>query len=132
MSDGTNQIFEGVYNGDGFTIQQTHRIFERNEKDIKVPVNRINELEVVQGELWGNVWMDNDLYVFDLESDSVKRKIDLTHLSKLENNYRRHQGQSETNQDQVLNGIAYNAEQKSLLVTGKEWNFVYEVTLLNI
>ena len=68
--------------------------------------------------------------MFDLDADSVKKKIDLTHLSNLENNYRRHKGFSETNIDQVLNGIAYNAEQKSLLVTGKEWHFIYEVTLL--
>jgi glutamine cyclotransferase len=99
-------------------------------EDVKQAVYNINELEVVNGELWGNVWMSNNLFVFDLEADSVKKKIDLTHLSNLENNYRRHKGLALTNRDQVLNGVAYNAEQKSLLVTGKEWHFVYEVTLL--
>lgn len=130
MSDGSHRIFEATFDGNDFNIKNIHSISQQNEEEPEQPLEEINELEVVNGDLWGNVWMTNNLYVFDLSSDSVKKIIDLSHLSHLENMYRKNQGLAETNRDEVLNGIAYNAEQKTLLITGKEWNFIYEVTLL--
>jgi len=52
-------------------------------------------------------------------------------LARLENNFRNNRELGSTNQDEVLNGIAFNPETRQLLLTGKLWHFFYEVAILN-
>ena len=60
----------------------------------------------------------------------IGRKYDFSYLSKLENNYRDFGELAKTNTDEILNGIAYNPQEKTLLLTGKQWHFIYEVAIL--
>lgn len=140
LTDGSNTVFEGVFSDDGLKINRQHKIFELNEKGVRVPVYDLNEIEMVNGNLFANKWKTSDIYEIDLKTDSVvrcvarveimARKFDFSHLDKLENNYRSHSDLSLTNRDEVLNGIAYNPLTKQLLLTGKQWHFLYEVAIL--
>ncbi len=84
------------------------------------PVKELNELEMVEGELWANVWKKDYLVRIDPRSGEVLGVVNLAGLfdaSGIPNN------------DAVLNGIAYDAEKKRLFVTGKLWPKVFEIEL---
>lgn len=40
-------------------------------------------------------------------------------------------GDNQTVTDETLNGIAYHPDQKKLLITGKLWNFIYQIAILD-
>jgi glutaminyl-peptide cyclotransferase len=84
------------------------------------PVNNLNELEWVKGEILANVWMTNRIARIDPSTGVVKGWIDLSALPE---------ALSETDPDAVLNGIAYDREHDRLFVTGKYWPHVYEIKL---
>ena len=87
------------------------------------PVLNLNELEWVKGEIYANVWMTDRIARIDPATGHVKGWIDLTGLfdtSKLPD---------PTND--VLNGIAYDAQHDRLFVTGKRWPRLFEITLVS-
>lgn len=86
------------------------------------PVHRLNELEFVDGEIWANVWQTNRIARIDPESGAVLGWIDASALTE--------QVQP-TDSNAVLNGIAYDAEDGRVFLTGKLWPTLFEVTLNN-
>lgn len=82
------------------------------------PVNNLNELEFVQGEIYANVWHDERVAVIDPQSGRVKEWIDLTGLIP--------EGELE-DEEAVLNGIAYDEANNKLFVTGKLWPRLFEI-----
>lgn len=83
------------------------------------PVTRLNELEYVDGSVLANVWGSDQIAVVDPGSGDVRYWIDLSGLNP----------GPVTSPDDVLNGIAYDAEQGRLLVTGKRWPMLYEIAV---
>jgi len=86
------------------------------------PVTNLNELEWVKGEIYANVWMTDRIARIDPASGHVVGWIDLHGLldtSKL----------PDAGND-VLNGIAYDAEHDRLFVTGKRWPKLFEIHLV--
>lgn len=84
------------------------------------PVQQINELEYINGEVWGNVWMTDRIVRIDPETGVVTGVVDLTGLSR----------QTRTGgRDSVLNGIAWDEEHDRLLVTGKLWADLFHIEL---
>lgn len=84
-----------------------------------VPVSSLNELEMVEGELFANVWMTNFVARIDPATGKVRAWVDLSGLLT----------QQEALRADVLNGIAYDSENKRLFVTGKLWPRLFEVEL---
>ncbi len=84
------------------------------------PIERLNELEMVDGELFANVWMTDRIAQIDLASGRVTGWIDLAFL-------RARLGLTE--EQAVLNGIAYDESTRRLYVTGKLWPELYEITI---
>ena len=84
------------------------------------PVDQLNELEWVEGEVLANVWQTDRIARIDPRTGRVTGWIDLRGL--LPANQR-------TNADAVLNGIAYDAKKKRLFVTGKLWPTLFEIQL---
>jgi glutamine cyclotransferase len=84
------------------------------------PVDQLNELEWVKGELYANVWMTNRIARIDPGSGVVKAWIDLSGLDRLA---------GASGRDDVLNGIAYDAKANRLFVTGKRWPKLFEIRL---
>lgn len=110
MSDGSDQLRFL----DPATLQERRRI---NVSDDGSPVDRLNELEWVNGEIYANVWMTPLIARIDPQSGRVLGWIDLTSLA----------AQNSGPRDDVLNGIAYDAQRRRLFVTGKYWPHLYEI-----
>ena len=86
-------------------------------KDGDVPVEDLNELEVVDGEVYANVWMTDRIAVIAPATGRVTAWINLAGLMP----------RGSTSGDAVLNGIAYDARSKRLFVTGKLWPRLFEI-----
>ena len=87
--------------------------------DGDVGVANLNELEYVNGDIYANVWHQNRIAIIDLQTGQVKGWIDLTGLYDANN----------ADPDNVLNGIAYDAGNSRLFVTGKRWSQLFEIKL---
>ncbi len=84
------------------------------------PLNLLNELEYIDGEIWANVWQTDFIVRIDPASGVVNSIVDLTGLAA-----RTDLGSSEA----VLNGIAWDSEDRRLFVTGKHWANLFEIEL---
>ena len=84
------------------------------------PLNMINELEYIDGEIWANVWQTDFIVRIDPQTGVVNSIVDLTGLSA-----HTELGSSEA----VLNGIAWDSENRRLFVTGKHWADLFEIEL---
>lgn len=86
----------------------------------RVEVDDLNELECVEGQVWANVWKSDDIVLVDpsveKESGRVSARLDLTTLVEAEN---------PAAEEDVLNGIALDPRDDTLLVTGKNWEHLY-------
>lgn len=80
------------------------------------PVDQLNELEWVRGEIWANVWHTHRIARIDPATGRVKGWLDLSALIP-----------AVADPEAVLNGIAYDEQANRLLVTGKLWPRLYEI-----
>lgn len=85
------------------------------------PVDRLNELEFIKGEVYANVWQTSRIARIDPATGNVTGWIDLSQL------VRETPG---TGYDAVLNGIAYDEARDRLFITGKNWPRLYEIDLV--
>jgi glutaminyl-peptide cyclotransferase len=85
------------------------------------PVDQINELEMVEGEVWANLWKTFLIARIDPETGEVKGYVDLTGIFD---------PRGIPDHDAVLNGIAYDAASKRLFVTGKLWPKLFEIEVV--
>lgn len=115
MSDGTPQI--RIL--DPETLNEISRI---TVTDNGQPVNDVNELEWVKGEIYANIWKTFRIARINPVSGKVVGWIDITGILNSADN---------PNVD-VANGIAYDAEHDRLFITGKYWPKVFEIKLLKI
>jgi len=83
-----------------------------------VGVPMLNELEWVDGEILANVWLTDRIARIDPASGHVIGWIDVTAL---------HREAGVSGDDQVANGIAWDAAHRRLFVTGKEWPVMFEI-----
>lgn len=88
------------------------------------PVENLNELEWVNGEIYANIWHTDRIARINPVTGNVIGWIDLTGL--LPQAYRRNGPEGE---EQVLNGIAYDPQHGRLFVTGKYWPKLFEIRL---
>lgn len=82
------------------------------------PVDQLNELEWVKGEIFANIWQTDRIARIDPRSGRVTAWIDVSGLPRPDRALSR---------DAVANGIAYDAKRDRLFVTGKYWPRLYEV-----
>jgi len=111
MSDGSDQLF--FLDPKTYAVTRTVRVTDNGR-----PINELNELEWVEGEIWANVWMTDRIARIAPATGTVSAWVDLTNL------WPRAQ---RTPTADVLNGIAYDSVGKRLFVTGKKWPRVYEI-----
>ncbi len=84
------------------------------------PLEEINELEYIEGEIYANVWKTNSIVRIDPATGKVVGWIDMTGILST----------AEAANADVLNGIAYDHDKKRLFVTGKYWPKVFEIELV--
>ncbi len=120
-TDGTSVIMS---NGSSAIVYRDPKTFAV-QKSIVVtdngqPVPKLNELEWVKDEIWANVWESDQIARIDPATGHVKGWIDLAGLLPQ---------MDRTGKEDVLNGIAYDAKEDRLFVTGKLWPKLYEIKL---
>jgi glutamine cyclotransferase len=102
---------------DPSTLKETGRLAVR---DGGRPVAGLNELEVVRGEIFANVWQTDRIARISPSTGRVTGWIDLRGLLS----------PREAAGVDVLNGIAYDAARDRLFVTGKLWPKLFEIKLV--
>jgi glutaminyl-peptide cyclotransferase len=110
MSDGTNRL----YFRDRTTFALKGNVSVTNDG---APLDQLNELECVDGQVYANVWQTDTIARIDPSTGRVTAMIDASGLLTT----------TEAAGVDVLNGIAYDALTKTFLITGKFWPTLFEV-----
>jgi len=113
-SDGSHRLY--FHAPEDFAITKTIHVLEQGR-----PVQKLNELEFINGFIWANVWHEDRLVQIDADNGTVVGSLDLSALVA-----RVDVASSES----VLNGIAYDATQDALWITGKNWPSMYKIKLI--
>lgn len=115
MSNGTSKIYRVA--PDSFRREGSFTVTLRGE-----PVQYINELEWIDGRIWANVYTTDYVVIINPESGVVEGIVDFSGLL----------GAGDTDEStDVLNGIACDAATGRIFVTGKRWNKLFEVEIVN-
>lgn len=114
MSDGSPNLFRR--DAETFDLLDTVPVTIEGQ-----PVPQINELECVGDDIWANVWQTPAIIRIDKATGEVTAVVDMRGLitPEIAENW---------TTGAVLNGIAWNPESETFLVTGKNWPVMYEVT----
>jgi glutaminyl-peptide cyclotransferase len=116
MSDGTSYLRFL----DPKTFGETRRI--RVTDEANYPVENLNELEYLNGEVYANIWHTDEIARISPHTGKVLGWIDLS-------------GIIDTHRligpDAVLNGIAYDPVGHRLFVTGKQWPELFEIKVVH-
>jgi glutaminyl-peptide cyclotransferase len=97
-----------------FSVRRTVRVTDGGRR-----VDQLNEMDWVRGEIWANVWHSTHIVRIDPATGRVLGRLDLTPLVP----------RGLTDREAVLNGIAYDAAGDRLMVTGKLWPVLYEISV---
>jgi len=90
-------------------------------KDGTKAIDELNELEFIKGEIYANVWHSDAIARIDPKNGHVIAWIDLSGLLAAD---------QMVNAESVLNGIAWDAKQDRLFVTGKQWPTVFQIKVV--
>ncbi|MEO1064042.1 MAG: glutaminyl-peptide cyclotransferase [Actinomycetota bacterium] len=82
------------------------------------PIDRLNELECVGGDIWANVWQTEQVLRIDPATGVVEAVVDADGLLEPD--------PADADADDVLNGIAHLGADR-FLITGKRWPAAFEV-----
>ena len=86
------------------------------------PVEKVNELEYIEGEIWANIFLTSCIARIDPQSGSVTGWVDLGNLLTPD----------EASQAEMPNGIAYDSDKKRIFITGKYWPKLFEIKLIPV
>jgi glutamine cyclotransferase len=114
LSDGTNQI--RFIDPATFSVKRTISVFGGG-----LPLDQLNELEYINGEIYANIWKTNSIVKINPQSGKVTGWIDMSNILP---------EKDRTTQTDVLNGIAFDKEKERLFVTGKRWPKLFEIQLI--
>ena len=87
----------------------------------KGKLTNLNELEWVDGKIYANRYQKDGIAIINPENGAIEAVID---FKALKTKVTKHQGLD------VLNGMAYNPKTKTLFVTGKRWDKLFEVKII--
>ena len=87
----------------------------------KGKLTNLNELEWVNGKIYANRYQKNGVAIINPNNGAIEAVID---FKALRTKVTKHQGLD------VLNGMAYNPQTKTLFVTGKRWDKLFEVRII--
>ena len=90
----------------------------------KREIGELNELEYINGKIYANYWQKPLIAMINPDNGIVEGIINLSGLLKEQKKIQ------SLKTDDVLNGIAYDAENNRMFVTGKNWTKLYEIELV--
>ena len=113
QSDGTKKIWKL----DPVTLKEVDYI---NVYSFETKVKAVNELEWIDGKIYGNIYQKDAIAIINPKNGAVEAIINLVDLkSKV----------SQLPDTDVLNGIAYNPKTRTIFVTGKNWDKMFEISI---
>ncbi|MEO6706475.1 MAG: glutaminyl-peptide cyclotransferase [Ginsengibacter sp.] len=120
ISDGTSHLF--------FVEPDVDKKEMKINKVLTVTDNRgevdsLNELELINGFVYANRWLTNDIVKIDTSNGYVVGKLNFTGLLN------QYDPSAKISSDAVLNGIAYDSATNRLFITGKYWPKMFEIQL---
>ncbi|TKC12274.1 glutaminyl-peptide cyclotransferase [Pedobacter polaris] len=118
-SDGSNRIW--LMNANTLKEESYIEIYDNNG-----PVDSLNELEFINGKIYANVYLSNKIVIINPLTGAVESQLDLTALVPKD-----FFKTSDEIQNNVLNGIAWDANGKRLFVGGKKWPKLYEIKIVH-
>ena len=114
MSDGSNLIY--FMDPEYFTETGRFEVYDENG-----PVERLNELEYIDGQIYANIYGSDMIVIIDPGSGIVTATVNFKGILPEKDKHSR---------IDVFNGIAFNPDNQSIYVTGKYWPKLFEVKLL--
>lgn len=114
MSDGSANLY--FLNPKTFAREKTLSV-----RDGQKSITNINELEYINGEVWANIWQTECVARISPQTGQVIAWLDFSGLRD---------AKLQSNPDAVLNGIAYDAANQRLFITGKLWPRLFEVRVI--
>lgn len=113
-SDGSENIW--LLNPENLIEEDKIQVYTNKGK-----ITDINEMEWINGKIYANRYQRNGVAIINPENGAVEGVIDFT---PLKNKVTQHEKLD------VLNGIAYNPDTKTIFVTGKRWDKLFEVEIV--
>ena len=110
QSDGTEKVWK--MNPENQKMMDYVNIYSASSK-----IPKINELEWINGKIFANIWTKDAIAVVNPSNGAVEGILDLSNLRK----------SIKFPEAEVLNGIAYNPKTKTIFVTGKQWDKMFEI-----
>ncbi len=112
MSNGSDTLF---FRDEKFEIKKKVAVTNNGQR-----LSMLNELEYARGKIYANVLYNNFIYEIDPKNGTVLRILNCTSLIQ--------KARPASDQD-VLNGIAYNADKDLFYITGKNWPLIFVVKI---
>jgi glutamine cyclotransferase len=116
MSDGTNILY--FLDPEMFTVNRQIEVYN-NEG----PVKDLNELEYIDGKIYANRYYTDEIVIIDPATGKEEGRVDMKGILSIKDR------KPSTN---VLNGIAWDAENERLFITGKYWPKLFEIELVPV
>jgi len=115
-SDGSSKIWKINPN----TLEEIDFIQVTTNKSI---ITKINEMEWINGRIYANTYQFNKdiIIIINPDTGKVEGVVDFNGLKKKVKNHPK---------IDVLNGIAYNKNLKTIFMTGKNWNKLFELQII--
>lgn len=86
-------------------------------------VEQLNEIEYIEGKIYANIWQKETIVIINPKNGSLDGIINLKGIKK-------HITAQQKDSGHVLNGIAYDSEHKRLFITGKNWDKIFEIKIV--
>lgn len=115
-SDGTEKIW--TLDSDNLSEKSYIEIYTNTSK-----IKSVNELEWVEGKIYANVYEQGSVAIINPKNGAVEGVIDFTDLK---DKVKQHPKLD------VLNGIAYKGEKNILYITGKNWDKLFKVEIIEV
>jgi glutamine cyclotransferase len=112
MSDGSASL--DFLNVDTFDVERSVVVH-----DGETQIDRVNELEYIDGEIWANIWYEDRIARVSPGDGELLGWIDISNLYPADRRGR----------EDVANGIAYDADAERIFVTGKLWPQLFEIEI---
>ena len=110
MSDGTTML--RFLDPADFSVERTVTVTDDGR-----PLDRLNELEYIDGEVWANIWYEDRIARIDPDDGRIVGWVDLSALYPA----------AARPAEAVVNGIAWDPESDRIFVTGKLWPAIFEI-----
>jgi glutaminyl-peptide cyclotransferase len=113
MSDGTSTL--QFLDPETFEVVKRIQVHDKNGE-----IRAVNELEYIKGYIYANIFLTSEIKKIDPETGAVVDSFSLRSILKDHHKFEF---------DDPANGIAYDAENDTMLVTGKYWPYIYRIRL---